>query len=50
MKAGKEFTLLMALLMSVVAISIDALLPALGFIGEEMQVSNPNPTSKTNFG
>lgn len=40
--AGKEFSLLMALLMSVVAISIDALLPALGPIGQEMGVSHPN--------
>lgn len=38
----KEFALLMALLMSVVAISIDALLPALGHIGRELAVSNPN--------
>lgn len=38
----KEFTLLMALLMSIVAISIDALLPALGIIGNELQVSDPN--------
>ncbi len=40
--AGKEFTLLMALLMSIVAISIDALLPALGIIGGELGVSHPN--------
>ncbi len=39
---SKEFTLLMALLMSVVAISIDALLPALGIIGGELGVTNPN--------
>lgn len=39
---AKEFTLLMALLMSIVAISIDALLPALGIIGHELQVSDPN--------
>lgn len=39
---SKEFTLLMALLMSIVAISIDALLPALGIIGTELQVSHPN--------
>lgn len=38
----KEFTLLMALMMSVVAISIDALLPALGVIGAELRVDNPN--------
>lgn len=39
---NKEFTILMALLMSIVAISIDALLPALGVIGPELQVSHPN--------
>ncbi len=39
---SKEFTILMAFLMSIVAISIDALLPALGVIGGELQVSNPN--------
>lgn len=40
--ATKEFTLLMALLMSIVAISIDALLPALGVIGREFSIANPN--------
>ncbi len=40
--SGKEFTLLMALLMSVVAISIDALLPALGILGSELGVMHPN--------
>jgi DHA1 family bicyclomycin/chloramphenicol resistance-like MFS transporter len=40
----KEFTLLMALLMSVVAISIDALLPALGMIGAELGVTDINRT------
>lgn len=40
--ASKEFTLLMALLISIVAISIDALLPALGMIGRDLGVSNPN--------
>lgn len=40
--ATKEFTLLMALLMSIVAISIDALLPALGILGAELGVSHPN--------
>lgn len=40
--ASKEFTLLMALLMSIVAISIDALLPALGMIGHELQVTDAN--------
>lgn len=38
----KEFTLLMALLMSVVAISIDALLPALGVIAGDLRLANPN--------
>jgi MFS transporter, DHA1 family, multidrug resistance protein len=37
-----EFTVLMALLMSIVAISIDALLPALGLISEELQLLNRN--------
>ncbi len=44
--AGKtpalSFIILMALLMSIVAISIDALLPALGLIGAEYQVSDAN--------
>ena len=40
----KEFTLLMALLMSVVAISIDALLPSLGVIGAELGVTDINRT------
>lgn len=40
--SAKEFTLLMALLMSVVAISIDAFLPALGVLGRELGVTNPN--------
>lgn len=38
----KEFTLLMALLISIVAISIDAILPALGVIGKDFSVTNPN--------
>ncbi len=38
----KEFTFLMALLMSVVAITIDALLPALGIIGSDLQLQNQN--------
>ncbi len=38
----KEFTLLMALLMSIVAISIDALLPALGVIAADLRLANPN--------
>lgn len=40
--SSREFTILMALLMSIVAISIDALLPALGIIGSELQVTDPN--------
>lgn len=40
--AGKEFTLLMALLISIVAISIDALLPALGILSKELAVPHPN--------
>ncbi|WP_438863853.1 multidrug effflux MFS transporter [Neptunicella sp.] len=39
---NKEFIALMAIMMSVVAISIDALLPALGIIGRDLQVSHPN--------
>lgn len=39
---SKEFTILMALMMSIVAISIDALLPALGLIGGEMRVAHEN--------
>jgi DHA1 family bicyclomycin/chloramphenicol resistance-like MFS transporter len=42
--AEKEFTLLIALLMSVVAISIDALLPSLGLIGAELGVAEINRT------
>ncbi len=38
----KEFTVLMAFLMSIIAISIDALLPSLGVIGKDFNVSNPN--------
>ncbi len=38
----KEFSFLMALLMSVVAISIDALLPALGVIAEDLALANRN--------
>ncbi|MEZ5690264.1 MAG: multidrug effflux MFS transporter [Rickettsiales bacterium] len=42
-KAGhREFVMLMAVLMSVVAISIDAMLPALGFIRDDLGVSHPN--------
>ncbi len=38
----KEFIGLMAAMMSIVAISIDAMLPALGIIGEQFGVSHPN--------
>lgn len=38
----KEFIILMAALISVVAISIDALLPALGMIVEDLRLVNPN--------
>lgn len=37
-----EFTLLVALMMSIVAISIDALLPALGIISRDIALSYPN--------
>lgn len=37
-----EFTILIAFLMSIVAISIDALLPALGIVGKELQLADPN--------
>lgn len=37
-----EFTLLVALLMSIVAISIDALLPALGVIPKDIPLAYPN--------
>ncbi len=37
-----EFTVLMASLMSVVAISIDAMMPALGIIGHDLHVMHPN--------
>lgn len=38
----KEFMVLMAMLMSIVAISIDAMLPALGIIGGDFALQNPN--------
>lgn len=38
----REFIVLMALLMSIVAISIDATLPALGMITRDLGVTNPN--------
>lgn len=37
-----EFTILIALLMSIIAISIDALLPALGLIRQELQIESAN--------
>lgn len=37
-----EFTILIAFLMSIVAVSIDALLPALGIAGKDLQITNPN--------
>ncbi|BFM47840.1 multidrug effflux MFS transporter [Marinomonas sp. THO17] len=40
--SAKEFTVLVALLMSIVAISIDALLPALGIIGSELHATSAN--------
>lgn len=40
--SSKEFTLLIALMMSIVAISIDALLPALGFISRDIALTHPN--------
>lgn len=40
--SSAEFTLLVALMMSIVAISIDALLPALGFISQEISLEYPN--------
>lgn len=38
----KEFIVLMAAMMSLVAISIDAMLPALGFISKDLGLANPN--------
>lgn len=38
----REFITLMALLMSIVAISIDAMVPALGIIGADLGVNNAN--------
>lgn len=40
--SAKEFTVLVAALMSIVAISIDALLPALGMIGKDLAITDPN--------
>ncbi len=39
---GKEFIALMAACMSIVAISIDAMLPALTIIGEDLGTTHPN--------
>lgn len=39
---SKEFIALMAILMSVVSISIDAMLPALGTIGDALKATHPN--------
>ena len=41
-----EFICLMAVLMSLVALSIDAILPALGQIGAALGVQNPNDSQK----
>ena len=41
-KIPLSFIALMAVLMSLTAISIDAMLPALGQIGEDLAVQNPN--------
>jgi len=41
-----EFVALMASLMSIVALSIDALLPALPLIGDAMSVTNPSENQK----
>ena len=41
-KAPFSFIVLMASLISIVAISIDALLPALGYIAQDFSLSNPN--------
>ena len=40
--SATEFTILMALLMSIIAISIDALLPALGVIATEFHIASRN--------
>ncbi len=38
----RRFIVLMAMLMSLVALSIDIMLPALGYIGNDLQVDHPN--------
>ena len=45
-KSQLEFVVLMAALMSIVALSIDAVLPALPMIGDHLSVSNPLDTPK----
>ncbi|WP_062067094.1 multidrug effflux MFS transporter [Cellvibrio sp. OA-2007] len=40
--SSQEFTILIALLMSIVAMSIDALLPALGFISRDIPLAHSN--------
>ena len=40
--SSREFTILVALLMSIVAMSIDALLPALGFISSDIPLAHSN--------
>ncbi|MFT2109983.1 multidrug effflux MFS transporter [Marinomonas sp. 2405UD68-3] len=42
--SAMEFTFLTATLMSIVAVSIDALLPALGIISNDLMVEDPNRT------
>ncbi len=45
--SSREFAVLMALLMSIVAISIDAMLPALGIIGHDFSITSANHTQLT---
>lgn len=42
--SSKEFTIFVATLMAIVALSIDALLPALGLITQELGIANANQT------
>lgn len=42
--SSREFTIFVATLMAIVALSIDALLPALGFITQELGIVNANQT------
>jgi DHA1 family bicyclomycin/chloramphenicol resistance-like MFS transporter len=39
-----EFVILLALMISIVALSTDMMLPALGAIGSELRVADPNDT------